>query len=121
MPDCGTLLRGSSVTAVELSEVSSSQQGSFRGGLPVRDEREPVIEAGTCPLPYVQQGMMLLHETEEGVMAWVVEAIYANSHGGTVVQLRHTDTSGVVRRQVVPSEVCRAEYALLRDFDPNLA
>jgi hypothetical protein len=84
------------------------------------DEREPVVSASTRPLPYVQQGMALRHEHESSGVVWIVEDIYEDSHDATVIQLRHTDRDGIARRLVVPSAVCRAEYVLTRDFDPNV-
>lgn len=82
-------------------------------------DREPILEAGTHPLPYVQQGMRLRHQHESSGVVWTVADIYEDARDLTLIQLRHVDRAQVSRLLVVPSATCRAEYVLVRDFDPN--
>jgi hypothetical protein len=75
------------------------------------DDRDPIIPAGTRPLPYVQVGMVLRPMSD----AWRVLDIWSDN-GMPRVRLRQVGGSGDL---VLSSPYVRERWRLAEDFDPN--
>lgn len=86
------------------------------------EDRDPIVEAGTTPLPYVQVGMVLRPLSAESWpepqrrQTWEVTDVYEANVCHTRIRLLMRDTNVAIVRS---SESVRAEWMLAEDFDPN--
>lgn len=84
--------------------------------------REPIVKAGTSPLPYVQVGMVLRPLSAaswphpENLQTWTVTGIDEDVRDKTVARLLMTGSNVVLERS---SASVRVEWTLAEDFDPN--
>lgn len=75
------------------------------------EDAEPIIQAGTSPLPFIQVGMWLKSPFRD---IWQVVGIDEDLNDRTCIRLRSGDGAVIER----PSSVVR-RWTLTRQFDPN--
>lgn len=80
-------------------------------------EKQPILPAGTHPLPFVQVGMQLRLAADPYSAGVLVQDVYEDELGMTCARLE-----GVVskHRLVTSCDEVRRCYTLMTDFDPNL-
>ena len=80
-------------------------------------EKQPIVPAGTCPLPFVQVGMVVRFAGHQESDGGLVQDVYEDDLGMTCARLQGRITG---RSIVVSCAEVRRCYVLLADFDPNL-
>ena len=89
----------------------------------VCDDKDPIIPAGTSPLPYGQVGMVLSPKSAVSwppefrhAARWRVTDIWEDGRGHTMVSLSFLGKEKIIERT---SQTTRDMWTLAEEFDPN--
>jgi len=87
------------------------------------ENKDPVLLAGSHPLPYVQIGMLLRRTYNRNVQRstdveiWRVTDIFENSADKTIIVMK--EIRGRFFDKDLPSAYVRENFELAEPFDPN--